>query len=220
MWIFVVWPLDLVGISLGLISGQVAIVVAGICFLIWLLNKVPPHLRPLLKRTSLLIFGLLLCTFGLVHSNLPFRLAFDASRLEFEQLLNNPQVAINLTRSEHVHRECNGRCTGFAVAIPFEQHVGMFFVNDYAADSRGGLYFRVSKYLPLFSIDQFSCGFVTHPNPHATPFGAAWYELTPIEPVVVPLLSKVDRTNEGTDRDRDNEQHHDWHWFCVSDDYY
>lgn len=210
-----IYDLPMHVLEIPLIWSRVAVTVACICFAIWSLRKIAiltsTSWRQLLQYTAVILF-IVLCTQGLVRSNVPLRLAFDASRLPFEQLLNDGAVAHNLTQSEYLHRECRGRCTHVAVSMHFERHVGLYFVRDYAADSRGGAYFRVSTRLPGFMPYVYSCGFVTHPNADGTPFGGASYTLTEILPVPIigPMFLRASAYSQMSQ----------WYWFCVSDDYY
>ncbi len=107
--------------------------------------------------------------------DVPRRIAFAISRSSFEQSV---QTAPAPGRPE----------------TPPGSHFGVYHVDEYAADSRGGVFFRVYTGPDGIGPDRMSYGFVFKPNPEGTPFGAAGYE-----------THRLSR---------------DWYWFCASDDWY
>lgn len=118
-----------------------------------------------------LLFG----TYVLLKFYVPRRIAFAASRSAFEQMV--PQA----TASGHQ-------------GTPPNRRLGIYKVDAYAADPRGGIYFRVHSGAEAFSPDRTSYGFVYLPNREGTPFGAAGYRLFRLG--------------------------NDWYWFRASDDWY
>jgi len=199
--------------------------IAWMAFLVWCVWKATPFLRPLVKpvrRLCAVMSIVFITTCALNQQDVPRRLLFDASRTEFTAFLQHDHAAAeNLTRSERIHREC-ASCTGYAVAIPFEQQIGVYPVLSYAVDSRGGVYFRVSQNGEGMGPDEVSCGLVYQPNSQATPFGRARYTLTKMVPILpVNLLSVVLMQHQQRDfNEAAPIAPEEWYWFCVSDDYY
>jgi hypothetical protein len=73
-----------------------------------------------------------------------------------------------------------GELVDQAPANPFEGNeldlrVGPYRVNRYAADRRGGVFFRTATGRNGIGPDQFSYGFAFDPNSEGTPFGNAYY---------------------------------------------
>ena len=77
---------------------------------------------------------------------------------------------------------------------PLNRRLGFYGVDEYAADPRGGVYFRVYTGGDGIGPDQMSYGFAHKPNSEGSPFGAASY--------------RVHRLGG------------DWFWFEASDDWY
>lgn len=121
------------------------------------------------------IFAILLGSYVVLKFYVPRRIAFAASRPAFEQML------VQATPSEYGGTALNRR-------------LGIFIVDEYAADPRGGVYFRVYRGSDGIGPDQTSYGFVHEPNQKGTPFGAAKY--------------RYFRLGEG------------WYWYRASDDWY
>ncbi|QDU86898.1 hypothetical protein Pla175_02520 [Pirellulimonas nuda] len=79
--------------------------------------------------------------------------------------------------------------------LALNKRLGIYQVDEWATDPRGGTYFRVnSGWDGAFGINFVSYGLVKDPNNKGTPFGAASYKLTPIDA--------------------------GWHWFQASSDYH
>jgi hypothetical protein len=117
---------------------------------------------------------LLGCTVGLLVTGLPRQVGFSLSRGAFEAQLAAAPV-----------REYGG--------APLNAQLGVFVVKDYAADPRGGTYFRVFRGADGIGPDTMSYGFVYQPNDAGTPFGAARYQVGPLGG--------------------------EWYWFQASDDF-
>ena len=79
-------------------------------------------------------------------------------------------------------------------ALPLNRRLGIFQVDEYAADPRGGVYVRVHSGGDGLGPDIMSYGFAYQPNSKGTPFGAAEYQTFAI--------------GRG------------WYWFRASDDSY
>ena len=92
---------------------------------------------------------------------LPRRVAFACSRSAFEALAD-----------QATESRVGGQ--------PLDQWLGVFHVDRYAADPRGGVYFRVYQGGDGIGPDTLSSGFVHHPNRVGSPFGAARYATHPL----------------------------------------
>ena len=102
-------------------------------------------------RIALLV---LLGTTVLLIGNVPRRIAFMASRSAFQSVVDQAPIPV-------------GRDT------LLNRRLGIYMVDEYRADSRGGTYFRV--YSSPDSIDTISFGFCYRPNSEGSPFGASGY---------------------------------------------
>ncbi|MBD2518277.1 hypothetical protein H6G93_25545 [Nostoc sp. FACHB-973] len=125
-------------------------------------------------REVAIIAGIVLVCYVLLKFYIPRRLAFIISQSAFEQ------VRIQLPIS------AKGKIT-------LNRKLGLYEVDEYAIDSRGGAYFRVFSGGDGLSPDTISYGFVHQPNSEGSPFGAAHYQVFYL--------------------------YGDWYWFRVSDDF-
>lgn len=113
-------------------------------------------------------------TLGMLVFYVPRRIAFATCRGSFEQRLRLAPSNTN--------------------PVAQGQTIGIYSVDECAADARGGVYFRTGTAPDgFFGLDMVSSGFVYRPNTEGTPFGTAHYRLG--------------RLGGG------------WYWFCASDDY-
>jgi hypothetical protein len=119
--------------------------------------------------------ALLFFTFCLLKFYIPRRIAFAAARSEFEQFV-----------PEAPKSEQSG--------APLNRRLGVYLVDEYAADPRGGVYFRVHSGADGIGPDTMSSGFAYQPNAAGTPFGAASYQFRRLG--------------------------HSWYWFRASDDWH
>lgn len=78
--------------------------------------------------------------------------------------------------------------------VALNRRLGAYEVDEYAADPRGGVFFRVHIGFDGISPDRMSYGFAFKPNRQGTPFGAARY--------------RVYRLGG------------DWYWFHASNDWH
>jgi hypothetical protein len=109
-------------------------------------------------REVAIIAGIVLVCYVLLKLYIPRRLAFMTSRSAFEQ------VRVQLPVS------AKGKIT-------LNRKLGLYEVDEYAIDSRGGVYFRVFWGGDGLSPDVISYGFVHQPNREGSPFGAANYQI-------------------------------------------
>ena len=132
--------------------------------------------RSIKATTSLYVAVFSVLAFGLVVLRVPLRIGFAVSRPAFDRFLRTTDIPAERMRDGQ----------------PVSRWFGIYYVDRWAHDSRGGIYFRTGTGADM--IDQMSYGFVLQPNPKGTPFGAAHY--------FYPRLFGQ------------------WHTFYVSDDYY
>jgi hypothetical protein len=114
-------------------------------------------------------------TIILLVANVPMRLGFLLSRSAFQA------AAPSAPSSQHG-------------GVHLDRRLGIYKVDEYATDSRGGVFFRIHAGPDGIGPDTMSYGFVWKPNHIGTPFGAAHY--------VVRHLAGA------------------WYYFEVSDDFY
>jgi hypothetical protein len=135
------------------------------------------HLRlaPIPWKRAVLILMIFASTFILLKFYVPRRIAFAVSRSAFEELV------MQSPKPPRQRAKLNTR-------------LGVYRVDEYAADPRGGVYFRVHSGGDGIGPDLLSYGFAYRPNQSGTPFGAARYRLF---------------TLGG-----------DWYWFRASDDWF
>lgn len=94
--------------------------------------------------------------FVLVLIGIPRRIAFLFSRSEFQRHIATAPAS-----------EFEGERLG--------RYLGVYYVDRYAADPRGGAYFRTHTGADGIGPDTMSYGFAFRPNPEGTPFGKAGY---------------------------------------------
>jgi hypothetical protein len=75
-----------------------------------------------------------------------------------------------------------------------QRRIGIYWVDKYVADPRGGVYFRTGTGVDGFGPDVMSYGFAYRPNADGSPFGGARYGRWRL--------------------------FGDWYWFRASDDSY
>ena len=188
-----VWPgvlNDLLSVAAFVLVGIIVVFripIALVAIIVWLLvilTRVDLSslrhvwrrlLRDLPKSLTLVVVSVATLTLILLIFYVPRRVPFLLSRSSFEQRLTSAPT------NERWPTKLNAR-------------LGIYHVDKYAMDPRGGVYFRVYSGGDGIGPDTMSYGFVHQPNRDGTPFGAAHYWLFHI----------VD----------------DWYWFRASDDWY
>lgn len=121
------------------------------------------RLRSLPWKSAGMSLGLLLATGMLLVLRVPMKLAFEGAKPQLEHLLQ--QLAAQ--PPEHQRSATM-------------QKAGRFNIDEYAADPRGGIYFRTYTSIIIHSPDTISWGFAYRPNQQGSPFGAADYMLIPL----------------------------------------
>jgi hypothetical protein len=106
------------------------------------------------RRWSIGCIVILILSFVLILTGIPMRVAFLLSRPSFER------HAALATASERNSE-------------PLERWLGVYFVDRYAADAGGGVYFRTHAGADGIGPDTMSYGFAFRPNPNWTPLGSA-----------------------------------------------
>ncbi|MBD2195212.1 MULTISPECIES: hypothetical protein [Calothrix] len=140
-------------ITLGIILLLILILLAPNGNLKQLINKFPNVRIP--WQGLGMIVAILLVSYILIEFNITCRLAFKLSQPAFEQMLVQAPVS------------------GVG-DMKLNRHLGLYHVDEYAADSRGGVYFRV--YSSRWIFDIISYGFVYQPNSKGSPFGTRNYQ--------------------------------------------
>jgi hypothetical protein len=101
----------------------------------------------------------LLLSFALILTGIPRRAAFLLSRPAFQGLVATAPAS-----------EYEGEALG--------RLLGVYYVDRYAADPRGGVYFRTHSGPDGIGPDTMSYGFAFRPNAKGLPFGNAGYRLS------------------------------------------
>jgi hypothetical protein len=109
-------------------------------------------------KRAVLILMIFAGAFILLKFYVPCRIAFAVSRSAFEELvMQSPKPSRQRAK--------------------LNRRLGVYRVDEYAADPRGGVYFRVHSGGDGIGPDLMSYGFAYRPNKSGTPFGAAHYRL-------------------------------------------
>jgi hypothetical protein len=124
-------------------------------------------------RRVLVLPALVVMTVALLYFQIPLRIGFAAARTGFQSHAAAAPPS-----------DWGGKWLG---------KVGIYQVDAYAADPRGGVYFRTGTAQDGMGPDLMSYGFAYRPNPTGTPFGRARYRMGRLTG--------------------------DWYWFAASDDY-
>ncbi len=101
-------------------------------------------------------FVCLFLTYATLKFYIPRRVVFSVTRPAFEAHIDQAVVS------------------DFGGA-EFDGWIGPYKVDEFAADPRGGVFFRVYSGRDGIGPDTMSYGFAFEPNPEGTPFGAAHY---------------------------------------------
>lgn len=104
-------------------------------------------------RSAAVMFG----TLALLWFHVPQRIAFASAAPELRGLLNGAPV-----------EKLRG-------GVELDRQAGPYRVDRYAADERGGVYFRTATGPDGIGPDQMSYGFAFRPNAEGSPFGNARY---------------------------------------------
>jgi hypothetical protein len=108
------------------------------------------------RRWFKVAIATLILSVVLMMNGIPRRVAFALSRPAFQQHAAKAPVS-----------EYNGEGLG--------RRLGVYYVDRYAADPRGGVYFRTHSGADGIGPDTMSYGFACRPNREGTPFGNAAY---------------------------------------------
>lgn len=93
----------------------------------------------------------------LIYLHIPQRLVFASVRTQFDALVTAAPTSDD--------------------GVPLNRRIGLYRVDEFARDPRGGVYFRVYIGPDGIGPDRLSAGFAYQPNRTGTPFGRARYQL-------------------------------------------
>jgi hypothetical protein len=155
-----VWPGTLAKVVFGFLVFCFTVPLLGVWFLLVLVLAAHDVVVIVTKKqwrlwglsSAAVVFG----TLGLLASHVPQRVAFGFCASELHPLVDGAPL------DEFRGAEINRR-------------VGPYTVDRYAADRRGGVYFRTATGPDGIGPDQMSYGFAYRPNGQGTPFGNARY---------------------------------------------
>jgi hypothetical protein len=160
----------IVGILFSILAAPILAASGGIAF-VYLRRTGRLSQLTVLPRHAAISLAILVVSYGLLRYYVPRRVAFALSQSSFQAYLDGSVE--------------NG------TSVTLKTRVGLYFVDEYVTDPRGGTYFRVNS--ATDGPDVTSYGFCYCPNSTGTPFGAADY--------------RTFRLGNG------------WYWFRVSDDW-
>ncbi|MCC5636564.1 hypothetical protein LC593_11955 [Nostoc sp. CHAB 5844] len=118
------------------------------------LNRKFKNFRISWRRVAMMV-AIVVLSGILLKFQIPRRLAFRVSKPAFEQML--VQAPVSSVGDMKLNRQ-----------------LGLYYVDEYAADPRGGVYFRVYSSRWIFQITSY--GFVYKPNSKGSPFGSTNYQ--------------------------------------------
>jgi len=156
-----VWP----GMTEVILTGFPFVCVSLPLLAFWVLLLVGSALRDLAVRSErparnrwwgVWSAGVMLATLGLFWLHIPQRVVFRFYSSDLRGLVDNAPAG--------EHR-----------GVELDRQVGPYHVDRYAADKRGGVFFRTATGPDGIGPDQMSYGFAFHPNGQGTPFGNAQY---------------------------------------------
>ena len=161
-------------IFLGIAAVMIApFVIIGGLFCREVLRWFGKDIRLSLTWREFQLASVVMCvTFVMLLFYIPRRVAFAISRPAFESAI---------AQNENVARNSE-----------FNQRLGVFWVDKFANDRRGGVFFRVHAGPDGIGPDTMSYGFCFRPNREGTPFGKTRYSTYRLG--------------------------NDWYWFAVSND--
>ena len=107
------------------------------------------------KREALAIPILAFVALAMLVTDVPRQIAFLASKSAFDVAVESAPVS--------------------KYGVPFSRRLGVYKVDEWATDPRGGVYFRVHSGADGIGPDVMSYGFALKPNSKGSPFGRADY---------------------------------------------
>jgi hypothetical protein len=119
-------------------------------------TKSVPRWPWIILSPAIVVLSLVMIAYGI-----PGRVAFALARPAFERYAASAPIS-----------KYDGEALG--------RWIGVYFVDRYGADSRGGVYFRTHAHGDGIGPDTMSYGFAYQPNPEGTPFGETRYCYSPI----------------------------------------
>lgn len=152
-------------LMLGFVAACLLLPVGGIVLFLWMLVSAMrgrPDRWPKRPVAAGWACGMLACTALLLVLQVPVRVAFLGMRGGFEALRAEVELAAAATQDS-------------AGGSSLSRRVGIYEIDQCAADARGGLYFRVATSPDM--VDTISYGVAHRPNRDGSPFGGAEYHL-------------------------------------------
>ena len=137
------------------IVGGVFALFAGLSAL-WHLVRTPRADRPRRRLSPVIVLVALVLTPILLTTLAPRRLVFNRYQPQLETLLANPPPP------------------GDRSTANLNADFGLFWIDEWGSDARGGTYFRTMVGAPP---ERRSFGFAYRPNSEGSPFGDTGYEL-------------------------------------------
>jgi hypothetical protein len=167
------WPGFVVGCLLVL--AYPVILALGITWLVVVILGTRRDVAPPVTARAAILAPVVVCvTYVLLAYYVPRRIAFAACAGQFDRYVAS--------------------APGGGMPVRLGRWLGIYYVDEYAADPRGGVYFRTGTTGDGIGPDVLSYGFAYRPNRQGTPFGAARYSIYRL--------------------------HGDWYWFRASDDWH
>ena len=166
------WPGFVVGC--WLVLAYPLILALGVAWLVVVFWGTRRKLASPIGARAALVAPIVVClTYGTLRYYIPRRLAFAACQVMFER---------------HLAAAPKGW------PAPLGRWLGIYRVDEYAADDRGGVYFRTGATADGIGPDTLSYGFAYRPNRQGSPFGGARYGVYRL--------------------------YGDWYWFRASNDWH
>ena len=184
-----IWP-DYAGGCCGFLVGAGAAGLLGVSWLFVVLQAQYRRKWPPVRQMAAAPLVVLL-TYAMLNLYIPRRVAFIACQEQFDEIVARSVSPTTTTAPSTTLPDVGSRQTD---PVPLNRRLGVYRVDQYAIDPRGGIYFRTGTGQDGMGPDTMSYGFVYRPNPDGTPFGASRY-----------LVRRI---------------RGDWHWFQASNDWF
>lgn len=144
------------GVGSWLVLAYPLIFALGLTWLVVVVLGTRKNLQSLLAARAALVAPIVVClTYAMLRYYVPRRIAFAACRGQFERHLQAAPLS-----------GANAR---------LNRRLGIYRVDEFAADPRGGIYFRTGQAGDGLGPDTLRYGFAKKPNRDGTPFGSARY---------------------------------------------
>jgi hypothetical protein len=158
------WPgsLDPFIVFLAVLVSVPFLLIVGVHFVFTIIRRFSKD--PDFVKASFLRFvlgsAIVVATAGTTLLQIPLGISFVLSKPQFEPFISSAPVS---------QYACSGERTLLS------RRLGMWHVDRYGTDPRGGTYFRIGTSMDGIGPDTMSHGFAFKPNPEGSPFGNAKY---------------------------------------------